>query len=286
MNRIFLSTPLRDEAGNIQRLFDSVSAQTTTISCWVIVENGSTDGSKELLARMPRPQNVANLIILNYEPSKSGYALGSKYAEVVLRGFDEIRSNYQIGDEDFVGILDADSFPEPNYYEKLIAAFEYDPELGIVSGVSRDAKNNRPSDHSASWVRGSCRLWRGRCFNQCGYIVGPSADTLSLGLAELHGWKGYAVQDAVFYARDVGDRADFSYYGRSAYFRGNTLAYAVIRSAKYLALFKPRKAFAFAHGYISAMTSRAERLDHPELRAHFRGYLKRELMRRLKGAGQ
>ncbi|UNK42222.1 glycosyltransferase family 2 protein [Luteimonas sp. S4-F44] len=279
--RIFLSTPLRNEFDNIPDLYRAVSSQDVSISIWVIVENGSTDGSQELLQTLPKPSNVEQLIVLNEDTESGEYALGQKYARIVSRGFDEIRARVDLQPEDLIGILDADSFPSDGYYRILTLAFDQNPRLGLASGVSCDTGTEKKSIHAADWVRGSCRLWRGACMLQSGYIVGPSADTLSLARAEIDGWQADVVKDAMFKAREVGTRSKQRYYGSSAYFRGNTLTYALVRFGKFLAYGRFSDARDYLAGYCSARSDDAPRIDDEQIRDYFEQYLPRKIKKRL-----
>lgn len=277
--RIFLSTPLHNEIDNIDRLFEAVAAQTHSISLWVIVENGSTDGSREDLETRVAPHNVETLIVLNENTESAQYALGAKYARITNRGFTEIRNRIDLEPEDLIGILDADSFPEPNYYTALADAFTANPQLGITSGRSVDEGSQHMSIHAADWVRGSCRLWRGACMMQSGYVIGPSADTLSLARAELDGWEAKVVKDTFFHAREVGTRSKQRYYGASAHFRGNTPLYAIIRFAKFVTHGQVANGKDYLAGYFGAQFKKEPRLDDPSLRTYFRTYLRRKMMR-------
>lgn len=278
MSRIFLSTPLRDEIDNIDRLFASIEAQDVSIDLWVIVENGSVDGSKEALRIKSKPANVSELVVLNHPGFDSDYALGSKYASIVNEGFTEIQRRRSLSDDDLIGILDADSFPLPGYYRELVVAFANDPRLGICSGSSVDLDSGAASGHARDWVRGSCRLWRGACFVEAGYIIGPSADTLSLAKAKLCGWSAYVADGAVFEARDVGTRVDYRYYGKSAHFRGNTALYAMARVAKFLVGGHYGKARAFGAGYFGCVITGAKRVQDREIRRYFSAYLRRKAL--------
>lgn len=277
MKRIFLVTPLRNEIENLPRLLDCVENQSVNIECWVIVENGSTDGSKEMLARLSSVPNVGRLVVLNIDTEGAEYQLGSKYARLVNAGFSTILENYVLDADDTIGILDADSFPELSYYEKLTSHFDSDPRLGITSGLSFDIDSGKLSSHSRSWVRGSCRLWRSSCFMMSGYIIGPSADTLSAARAELDGWKVHVTPSASFFAREVGGRAKIKYYGASAYYRGNTLTYILLRALKHVVQGKPAQGLELAQGYLEAKAVKADRLADKELRAYFRTYIVRKL---------
>lgn len=281
MRRIFLSTPLRNEIANIERLFAAVEAQNYTIAIWVIVENGSTDGSREDLARRIPPANVEMLVVLNEDTDGGAYALGAKYARLVNRGFEEIRARVNLEDRDLIGILDADSFPDPDYYSKLASAFEANPMLGIASGKSLDMMDGSESLHAKDWVRGSCRLWSGACMLKSGYIIGPSADTLSLARAELDGFHAKVVRDAVFRAREVGAISKQRYYGASAYFRGNTPLYALLRGLKFMANRRFMDGWDYVAGYLNEKRQKKPRLEDVELRSYFEGYVGRKLRRRM-----
>lgn len=280
--RLFLSTPLRNEIANIPRLYAAVAAQDISVNLWVIVENGSTDGSREELAHRPPPRNVENLVVLNEDTESGEYALGAKYARLVNRGFGEIRRRVALGPEDLIGILDADSFPEPGYYSALAKAFDADPKLGIASGLSRDDGSACASIHAADWVRGSCRLWRGACMLQSGYMIGPSADTLSLARAELDGWHTRVVPGAEFIAREVGTRSKQKYYGSSAYFRGNTPFYALLRFLKFSAHGRVSHGLDYLSGYFGALRRNEQRIQDEALRAYFRNYITRKIRKTLR----
>lgn len=282
--RLFLSTPLRNEINNIERLFSSVAAQDYRVTLWVIVENGSTDGSREDLVSRRPPENVENLIVLNEDTESGEYALGAKYARLVNRGFDEILRQNTLMSDDMIGILDADSFPAPGYYRALAEAFDNDSSLGIASGISRDEGSERVSIHAGDWVRGSCRIWRGACMSQSGYIIGPSADTLSLARAELDGWSAKVVPQAEFFAREVGQRAKQRYYGSSAYFRGNTPLYALIRFGKFVLYGRFLDGAGYLSGYFGALRRKEERLQDDELRQYFRRYVARKLRKRFESS--
>lgn len=280
--RVFLVTPLRDEMHNIPRLMQSIEQQDHAIACWLIVQNGSTDGSAEFLSTAPPPKTVRSFKVITATTEDSGYALGAKYAQLIDLGFRAIRNDYHLEDDDLIGILDADSFPEPNYYSLLADNFDRDASLGITSGLSYDDTTERPSGHAPSWVRGSCRLWRGACLKQCGYMIAPSADSLASARAELSGWRVAVTPGAKFYARAVGSRAKQRYYGASAHFRGHTLAYAFLRSLKLLFSGRGIEAWGYFQGYTKSMRSGAVRIDDADLRRYFRTYLWRNVLKRFR----
>ncbi|GAB2931500.1 glycosyltransferase family 2 protein [Rheinheimera gaetbuli] len=273
MKKIYLVTPLRDEMQNIDQLITSISNNSYPIAAWVVVENNSTDGSKDKLDKIKSVRNVEKFIVINRDDFSKSYQLGGKYSAIVNEGFKYVEENFKLDEEDFIGILDADSFPNPNYYKELVHAFDQDSCLGITSGRAKALDTDRESIHSKSWVMGSCRLWRYKCFRDSGYEVGPSADTISVALAEIMNWKVYPIQNVFFYAREVGQRVDFSYYGKSAYFRGNTLIYAFFRSLKYFLKMEFKNSYMFLMGYLKDFLKNEPKISNLQVRAYFSSYL-------------
>lgn len=265
MPRLFLITPARDEADNLRRLETVLRTQSTPVDGWVIVENGSTDGSAAWLDTLTPGGQVRDLVVLHEDTGGSSvYALGSKYARLVARGMAVVRDRYGLRDDDAIGILDADTFPAPDYYQKILAAFAMRPGLGLTSGLTTDARG-RISGHRRTWVRGSCRVWRGACLNESGYPIGPSADTLSTIKARCRGWEVAVVADARAEAREVGQRVSMRYYGQSAYFRGETLLHATLRALKYVARGRWQSGGEFLSGYLADWWKKAPRTDDPEI---------------------
>lgn len=279
MGKLFLVTPLRDEAQNIPRIEAALRSQTVPVDVWIIVENGSTDGSKELVHQLLPAGAVKSIAVLHFEHPVGQYALGTKYASVVEHGMSHAKHAFGIGDSDYLGILDADTFPHPNYYELLLAAMTANPSLGITSGQTVD-ETGRPTIVRQSFVKGSCRVWRGACLKQCGYLVAPSADILSAAKATLKGWLVQVTPDAIAQARQQGDRVDYSYYGRSAYYRGETLLHCFLRILSLLLRLHLARAWRYGSGYVVDYVGRAPRIADPEIRNYFRTAVGRLLMER------
>lgn len=271
MSKVCVVTPLKDEIENIESLFASIGRQSHRVFLWVIAENGSTDGSKELLAEKAGSDVAENVVVLNLEDD-TPYAIGAKYAQIVSSGFEHIVANYALEDDDLIGILDADNFPEESYYQDLVAAFGRDEGLGLASGLDLDERGQVGRERKG-WVRGCCRLWRYACFKDAGYIVGPSADTLSLAKAEIRGWRTATVDSAIFHsARDAGVRGNFEYYGSSAHFRGCTPLYGITKGLRYWIGNGPKAGSEYIRGYFKAYRAGAPRVEDPEILEYFRSY--------------
>lgn len=269
--KIAIVTPLRNEEKNIEKLFDAISKQTSFIFSWVILENGSTDGSKEILKKIQCPKNVEHLEILNLTENSINYELGSNYARIINYGFNFLKQKSYFMQIDFVGILDSDIFLEQHYYEKLLKMFDEDLKLGISSGIITNLDGSIEKT-SNNWVRGGCRLWRKTCFDQIGYLVGPSADSLSTAKALCNGWLAYPEMNAVAYSRPVGSRVNYRYYGDASYFRGCNPAYILIKSIYQLFKLKFKASQGLFFGYFSSIFKNKARVKDKQVLNYYRFY--------------
>ncbi|RXG25998.1 glycosyltransferase family 2 protein [Leeuwenhoekiella marinoflava] len=275
-NRIAIVTPLKDEKSNIELLIRSIQQQNQKIYAWVVVENGSKDGSAEILAKIQNLDNVEHFIVLNYSLPNDKYELGVKYATVVNQGFEYLRNASYFETLDFIGILDADCFPGASYYEKLTDFMTKDKTIGISSGLAYNL-NGKYDGKSRDWVRGNCRLWKKACFDEAGYIVGPSADALSVCKAEIKGWRCEPLKELAYNCREVGEKVNYEYYGYSAYFRGITPLFAFLKSLNYLFILKPKNFSGYFKGYFSAFFSKKSRIEDAEIRRYFSNYLAKKM---------
>jgi glycosyltransferase involved in cell wall biosynthesis len=273
--KIALVTPLRDEIKNIDKLFESIASQTISIDTWIIIENGSTDGSIEKLKTSPCPSNVKNLIILNKSFQNNDYALGSKYSQVVSSGFEECKRQDNYEKFTHIGILDADCFPEAEYYQKLTRFLQLNSDVGITSGTIYDEVGKIDSA-SKSWVRGGCRLWKFECFRISGYLIGPSADALSSAKAFVNGWQSVVCANAAVISREVGARTNYQYYGKASYYRGLGPIYAMLRGL-FLLKRSHKMSLQYLQGYYGDYFSRAPRIEDKDVLNFYKGYAFRKL---------
>lgn len=266
-SKIAIFTPLRDEAHSIDKLFSSLECQSEPIDTWVIIENGSSDGSGQKLAERAKKSSIRNVIVLNIGSPSDPYALGTKVSQVIQHGMSYARSLPDYEHFTHIGVLDADCFPEPDYYCKLVNFLEKNPKVGITSGLIFIGDGTL-DEASANWVRGGCRLWRMNCFRDAGYIVGPSWDALCSAKAAVSGWSSVVCPDATVISREVGARSSQAYYGMASYYRGVTPLYAALRGC-YLSLRSPKKGVQYLQGYFSCLLKKAPRVNDEEILKYF-----------------
>jgi glycosyltransferase involved in cell wall biosynthesis len=180
-----LITPARNEAGFIEGTIESVVAQTVPPRRWVIVSDGSTDGTDEIVRRyaavypwielVRRPENIARDFAAKVRCFNAGYER--------VRGLQY----------DIIGNLDADITFEKGYLEFLLEKFVADPRLGVagtpfVEGEVRYDYRFTSIEH----VSGACQLFRGACFEEIGGYVpvaGGGIDWIAVTTARMKGWR-------------------------------------------------------------------------------------------------
>ncbi|WP_250433642.1 glycosyltransferase [Hanstruepera flava] len=278
---IALVTPLKDEFNNIDKFLDSLASQSTPIKCLVIVENDSTDGSKEYLDKISSIKNVSQFKVININFEDKTYRVGKKYATIIDTGFQYLKKQDFYNSLDYIGILDCDVFPEKEYYYKITNFLKSNPKIGISSGLTYTEEGQL---HIAdpNFVRGNSRLWKKDCLDQAGYIIAYTADTVSIALAHLKGWKTVTLKSARVVSREVNVRiANSRNKGYHAYYRGHTLFYVFLKSM-YLVMFKSRAkmGYEFFVGYLNAIINQKPRVENQEVRKYFRYYLFNKLTNR------
>lgn len=194
-------TPAFNEAAYIEQTIQSVVAQTRKPLLWVIVDDGSTDRTADIVkhytAQYPWIQNI-------YRQKEIGQTYYASNVFAIQHGLNQIQNsklktqNYQ-----FIAILDADISLPPDYYETILTRMEADPKLGIASGVYidrigeekfRKVLNDRRSTPKALMV------FRRQCFEEIGGFIPMTyggEDTVACFTARMKGWKTWSFPDIV-----------------------------------------------------------------------------------------
>ena len=276
---IALVTPLKDELDNIEKFLKTIENQSIAIKYLVIVENDSTDGSKEYLNKITSVKNVENFKVININFEDTSYRVGKKYATIINTGFEYLKETSFFDTLDYIGILDCDVFPEKDYYHKLTTFLQNNSKIGISSGLTY-TEEGKLHIADPNFVRGNSRLWKKECFEEAGYLIAYTADTVSVALAHLKGWKTETVKSAKVVSREVNVRmANSRNKGYHAYYRGHTLFYVFFK-AIYLALVKAKAkmGYEFLAGFISSMVSKKPRIEKKQVRTYFRYYMFNKLI--------
>src|SRR5687768_3285338 len=158
-----LITPARNEETLIEKTFVSVCAQTSPPLRWVIVDDGSTDRTAEIVERYAKRFPWIELV---RRPQHIDRSFAAK-VHAFNAGFERVRS-LQF---DVIGNQDADISFEPDYMEFLMRKFGEDPRLGVAGTPFTEEcgyDTAKDSFEGENYVAGGCQLFRYQCFTDIG----------------------------------------------------------------------------------------------------------------------
>lgn len=202
-SRYVLVTAARNEEAYIERTLQSVIAQTVPPQKWVIVSDGSTDHTDEIVTRYQADHDFIQL--LRRETDANRNFASKVYA--IRAGVDWLNNI----EYDFLGNLDADISFEANYYERVLAEFQQNPELGIAGGLLFEPCRGKwvPQWTSTLWsVSGPVQMFRRRCYEDIGGLIPlrkGGEDAVAEVMARMTGWQVKAFADIpVWHHRHTG----------------------------------------------------------------------------------
>jgi biofilm PGA synthesis N-glycosyltransferase PgaC len=263
-----LVTPVRDEEQNLERLATCVLAQTILPSGWIIVDNGSTDGTVDVAADIAASHTWITVVSV---PGATVPTRGGAVVRAFNTGLNELAVGLNV-----IVKLDADVSFEPDHFEHLLERFASDPRLGIASSLCLEEENgNWRARHSTrSHARGAVRAYRRECLEE----VLPLEERMGWdGIDELkaavRGWDTATIHEIVFFHhRKTGERErprdEWLRQGHAAHYMGYRPSYLAIR-ALFRAVREPR-ALAMVWGYATSAVRRSPRYPDPEVRAWLR----------------
>ncbi|HXM03561.1 MAG TPA: glycosyltransferase family 2 protein [Chthoniobacterales bacterium] len=265
-----LITAVRNEARFIEGTMASVVSQTALPERWVIVDDGSTDGTAEIVRGYQR--SYPWIEMLQMPPRRERSFAGKALA--VNAGLERAQ-NLEF---DVVGNLDADVSFEPHYLAFLLEKFSADPQLGVAGTPFTEEggyDSRRDSFEGENFVAGPCQLFRRSCFTAIGGYAQSRAggvDWIAVMTARMQGWRARSFPEKRFHHhRSMGTAergrlvAQFS-YGEKDYYLGGSPVWQVFR-----VMYRMGKrpfiidGLALFAGYSFAALRRIERPVSPEL---------------------
>jgi len=281
----FIVTPAKDEEKSLSFTIYSIKRQTVKPVLWIIVDDGSTDNTPQIIENAKKKHDWIHSIHLNETPRdltvhvtsvyKIGLDYGIKYCEE-----NKIESEY-------IASVDADIILESTYFENLIKEFEKDPKLGIASGETWSIVGDRviPSKQRENLPSGGHRLWRKKCFEETGgFLLTHSADSVSNVKAKLRGWKTkrfveYKAIQTRMTSSAEGLWKGWRIRGESAYYLDIPTLYAVAKAIRYLFKKPHYIGLAYLVGYGNSYINRKEKTDDEEIKNYYRYTIPQEIKR-------
>lgn len=282
--KYILITAARNEEAFISRTLDSVIAQTQVPERWVIVDDGSSDRTAEIVEERVKKFPWITLV---RNPKREGRNFAAKADAVNTALAQSQKLEFTV-----LGNLDADTSFAPDYMEFLMQKFSADPRLGVAGTPFTQEggyDSTRDSFEGENFVAGPIQLFRRECFKEIGgYTASPAGgvDWIAVMTARLKGWTTRSFADKRYHHHRLMGTAEKSpvaalfSYGQKDYYLGGSPLWQLFR-VNYRLLKKPYVVggSALFLGYVWAAVKRVKRPVSSELMQFHR----QEQMKKLRG---
>jgi poly-beta-1,6-N-acetyl-D-glucosamine synthase len=181
-----LVTPARNEAAFLECTIQSVIEQTVRPVRWIIVSDGSTDRTDEIIKSYAARHDWIEYLRM---PERLERHFGGK-AFAFNAGYERLRTQQNF---DVIGNLDADITLDRDHFAFLLQKFSQNKRLGCGGAPFRDGKQQYDYRFtSIEHVSGACQLFRRECFEQIGGykpVRLGGVDLIAVITARMKGWE-------------------------------------------------------------------------------------------------
>ncbi len=202
-NGYALVTAAYNEENYIEKAILSVICQSVPPKKWIIVSDGSTDHTDEIVRRYAEQYSFIELYRITEEHPRNLTA----QVNAINAGFARLKDT----DCHFIGNLDADISFEPRYFERLLERFEADTRLGLAGGFifeEQDGEFRVRRSNSISSVAHAVQLFRRECLDALGGYRGftwAGADWYAEVSLRMIGWRVQSIPELpAFHHRPTG----------------------------------------------------------------------------------
>jgi len=178
-------SPVRDEEAYLRFTIESMLAQTIRPAEWIIVNDGSTDGTAAIIDEYAAQHSWIRAV---HRGNRGFRKAGGGVVEAFNDGYRALNTD----DWQFVVKLDGDLTFEPDYFEKCLNNFHRDARLGIGGGVICYIENGTkriefcPEFH----VRGATKIYRRECWDAIGgFWPAPGWDRSRIASVPSASWR-------------------------------------------------------------------------------------------------
>jgi glycosyltransferase involved in cell wall biosynthesis len=226
--RYVLMTAAYNEEATIEGTLKSVASQTILPERWVIVSDGSTDGTDRIIQEYAKNFGFIRYLRITRRPGRN---FGAKVR--ALQSGCKLLEECQYS---FIGNVDADVSLEPSYFQDLLAQFNRRPRLGLAGGFFFEEQDgefkNRRGNRTYS-VTHAAQLVRRECYEAIGgYAVLEygGEDWHAETSARMKGWEIEAFSTLkIFHHRHTGEGGGLIRYK----FRQGRMDYAFGSDARF-----------------------------------------------------
>lgn len=277
-NNYVLISPCRDEADYMRQTLDSIVAQSVRPAKWVIVDDGSTDKTPQILEEYASQHEWIEIVTRS---DRGRRAVGPGVIDAFYAGLNTIN----IDDYDYLCKLDLDLEIPPTYFARVMDQMEATPRLANFSGKpylrEKDGRliSERLGDENAV---GQIKLYRTTAFKEIGgFVRQVSWDGIDGHMCRMKSWIARSEDSPelrFIHLRQMGSSQHSIWVGRlrwgfGKYFMGSA-PYYVAAVAFYRMLEKPYivGGWGILWGYLKAMLNGAPRFENKEFRRFLRRF--------------
>jgi poly-beta-1,6-N-acetyl-D-glucosamine synthase len=281
--RYVLISPCRNEAQFMRQTLESVLAQSIRPAKWIIVDDGSTDQTPQILAAYARQHEWIEIVTRR---DRGRRAVGPGVIEAFYAGYDTINPD----DYDYFCKLDLDLRLPPRYFEILMQRMLANPRLGTCSGKAYLEEEGAlvAEGHGDETSLGMTKFYRIACFKEIGGFVRQVMwDGIDCHRCRMKGWIACSWDEPELrfvHLRRMGSSQQSIFAGRMRqgfgyYFMGTGLLFMTaaalnrIREKPYVL-----GGLAMLWGYIKGAVQRKPRYEDPAFRRFLRRYQRRALL--------
>jgi biofilm PGA synthesis N-glycosyltransferase PgaC len=281
MKTIYLTiTPAHNEEQFIGNLLSSVIAQTCRPSQWLIIDDGSTDGTGDIIDRAARDYPWIKPLHLPVHKQRAPGGESVVMAQLRTHGWTGFEHIFRV---------DADISLNADYIQALLEEFTRDGHLGIASGMLYEPgpRGWRPNREPSFQATGNCRIYSRRCFEAIGGLEsGLGWDTIDVTKALMLGFHTRNFEHIpIFHHRPMQSASGRAQgrlnIGEAAYNAGYSPLFMAARALKH-AFSSPRMSDGalMMFAYLRCWVTRKPIVADPELVK----FVRRQQLRRLLGA--
>lgn len=283
-NAYLLISPCRNEAEYMRRTIDSVIAQSIRPSLWVIVNDGSTDATPEILSEYCSHHDWIKVV---EKPDRGHRSVGPGVVEAFYVGIETVDLT-QFG---YLCKLDLDLELPRKYFEELIRRMNANKRIGTCSGKAYflHRSGEKVSEKIGNEMSlGMTKFYDVICFKQIGGFVREVMwDGLDCHKARQLGWIACSWDDEELnfeHLRPMGSSQNGILTGRrrhgfGQYYMGSDPVYFFVTAI--LKMFHPPRfwgGLAMIQGYLGAVIKNETQHQDIELRKFIRAYQRRALL--------
>ena len=218
--RYVVITPARNEAPYIEQTLKSMAHQIIPPLRWVIVSDGSTDGTDDIVKRYTEQYVWMELVRM---PERAVRDFAGK-----VHAFNAGYARVKELDYEVICNLDADvSFGE-DHFKFILAKFADQPRLGVAGTAYIEGSTLKYNYRLVNLedVQGQCQLFRRECFEEIGGYIpirNGGIDVIPVYLARMKGWQTRTFTERTYVHHRVGGTGQGSLPG--AFFRSGKKDY-------------------------------------------------------------